>query len=253
MNGFIMIPRCFLENESICKDAYHIGVLVCVLSHVSFNDGGYILWEGKQTELKRGEMVTSIRKISNELKIPQTTVVRILDNFKKQNVIGTKSEHRKTLISIDPSALSKFIGGTRTERKRNESEERKDDKEKRSKREKEERKEIINNKNNNKEIYGVFENVKLTSEEFESFKAKFPISHKRYIDDLSHYIASKGDKYKSHYATLLTWNRDKSDDMVSFDTDEFFQAALKRSSEHIFKRAKAHENEGGSDATELGW
>ena len=30
---------------------------------------------------------------------------------------------------------------------------------------------------------------------------------KEYIKDLSLYIQSKGKKYKSHYATILTWHR----------------------------------------------
>jgi len=32
------------------------------------------------------------------------------------------------------------------------------------------------------------------------------------IFDLDMYIASKGDKYKSHYATILTWAKRKGDE-----------------------------------------
>ena len=94
-----------------------------------------------------------------------------------------------------------------------------------------------------KRKYGEFENVKLTDSQYERLIKKFPVNYKRYIDDLSYYIASKGDKYKSHYAAILSWHRGQSDDMSSFDTDEFFEAAVKRSAENISRRAREYEAE----------
>ena len=54
---------------------------------------------------------------------------------------------------------------------------------------------------------GEFENVKLTSKEYEKLKIKFNHLYKDKIENLSIYLKSKGDKYKSHYATLLSWDR----------------------------------------------
>ena len=62
------------------------------------------------------------------------------------------------------------------------------------------------NKNNNKLSYGTFENVYLTDEEYMKLKDKFPDYQNR-IDALSEYLKSKGDKYKDHYATILSWAR----------------------------------------------
>ena len=99
--------------------------------------------------------------------------------------------------------------------------------------------------NKRKRKYGEFENVKLTDAQYDRLKKRYADNCDRYIDDLSYYIASKGDKYKSHYAAIRSWHRDKDGkaenremgEMSSFDTDEFFQAALKRSKEHIRRRA----------------
>ena len=99
--------------------------------------------------------------------------------------------------------------------------------------------------NKRKRKYGEFENVKLTDAQYDRLKKRYADNCDRYIDDLSYYIASKGDKYKSHYAAIRSWHRDKDEkaenrevgEMSSFDTDEFFQAALKRSKEHIRRRA----------------
>lgn len=55
-----------------------------------------------------------------------------------------------------------------------------------------------------KNMYGEFKNVKLTSDEFSKIKEKDLLI---VIEDLSYYIRSKGDQYKDHYATILSWDR----------------------------------------------
>jgi len=57
-------------------------------------------------------------------------------------------------------------------------------------------------------IFGEFKNVFLTNKEFEKLKASFgEAGANQRIENLSSYVASKGKKYKSHYATILTWER----------------------------------------------
>lgn len=75
---------------------------------------------------------------------------------------------------------------------------------------------VKNVKNDNKKyitpLLGEFKNVKLTSDELEKLKSKFNGSYQDKIENLSQYLASKGKKYKSHYATILNWDRrDKAD------------------------------------------
>jgi len=57
----------------------------------------------------------------------------------------------------------------------------------------------------NKEIYSQLGNVKLFKKEYEELKNRFPTDLEERIENLSLYIASKGDKYKSRYATILSW------------------------------------------------
>ena len=57
-----------------------------------------------------------------------------------------------------------------------------------------------------KRAHGFFSNVLLTDEEFQKLAAEIP-EYEEYIEKLSHYIESKGKKYKSHYATILMWHR----------------------------------------------
>jgi len=58
-----------------------------------------------------------------------------------------------------------------------------------------------------KEKYGEFKNVLLTAEEIEKLQTKLNGSCSDYIERLSAYLAQSGKKYKSHYATILTWHR----------------------------------------------
>ena len=58
-----------------------------------------------------------------------------------------------------------------------------------------------------KKKYGEMDNVLLNDSEMEKLKDKFPNDYEERIDKLSLYIAQKGKKYKSHYATILSWAR----------------------------------------------
>ena len=69
---------------------------------------------------------------------------------------------------------------------------------------------IDNKKERNKERYGTFENVLLTPEEYAKLEKSNLLP---YIEKLSSYIASKGKKYKSHYATILNWSRNEKQEV----------------------------------------
>lgn len=62
--------------------------------------------------------------------------------------------------------------------------------------------------NKTKENYGDLKNVKLKKDEYEKLIKRFgeKTSNEK-INNLSYYIKSKGDKYRDHYATILSWAR----------------------------------------------
>lgn len=64
-----------------------------------------------------------------------------------------------------------------------------------------------NTKKQNTDIkreYGEFKNVLLTDDEYKKLEEINALSQ---IENLSSYIASTGKRYKSHYATILNWDR----------------------------------------------
>ena len=58
-----------------------------------------------------------------------------------------------------------------------------------------------------KHKYGAYQNVLLSDDEMEKVKKEYPSDYERRIDNLSEYIAMKGDKYKNHLAVIRKWSR----------------------------------------------
>lgn len=56
-----------------------------------------------------------------------------------------------------------------------------------------------------KHPHGELNNVYLSEDEIEKLRTKYPNIYEQYIEKLSNYIASKGRRYKSHYAVIRTW------------------------------------------------
>lgn len=80
-----------------------------------------------------------------------------------------------------------------------------------------------------KHKYGEYNNVLLTDEELEKLKAEYP-DYLQKIENLSNYIASKGNKYKSHYATIRNWARKdaeqgKAKNTKAQELDNFYNMA----------------------------
>ena len=63
-----------------------------------------------------------------------------------------------------------------------------------------------NSRGEEKHAHGFFSNVLLTDDEMQKLAVEVP-NYEDYIERLSHYIESSGKKYKSHYATILSWHR----------------------------------------------
>ena len=57
-----------------------------------------------------------------------------------------------------------------------------------------------------KHKYGQYGNVLLTDEDLEKLKSEFSDWSER-IERLSEYMASKGETYKNHLATIRSWSR----------------------------------------------
>lgn len=105
---------------------------------------------------------------------------------------------------------------------------------------------ITNNKNNKYNIYGEFQNVKLTDEQYKKLEEKNLLS---YIEDLSRYLENHPrKKYASHYATILSWDRkdnknNGSDILENFDKNNKVEKISKEEQEELENILKEMESE----------
>lgn len=83
--------------------------------------------------------------------------------------------------------------------------------------------------------YGSYGNVWLNTAEFEKLHEMYSDADAK-IERLGEYMMTSGKTYASHYATIVHWAKEdaaKEASTSSFDTEEFFEAALRRAQEQI--------------------
>ena len=207
--------------------------------------------------LQRGELATSYDKIGQKLHLTTQEVRTAIKHLKLTGEITTKNYSKYQVIYINNYNIYQAKGGeltvnltvnqqaTNSQLTGNQQQ-------------------LKNNKNIRIEEYkeqsiiplhieggynstapppcGVFGNVFLSNEELESLKAGYPLDYQQMIDHLSTYMANTGKKYASHYATIIKWAKEDAEQQdgksgkpknnCSFDTDDFFQAAVNRSYKH---------------------
>lgn len=83
--------------------------------------------------------------------------------------------------------------------------------------------------------YGSYGNVWLNDAEFEKLHEMYSDADAK-IERLGEYMMTSGKNYASHYATIVHWAKEdaaKEASTSSFDTEEFFEAALRRAQEQM--------------------
>ena len=188
--SFILLYKKMVEWQWY-KDANTFRLFIDLLLDANWKDSTV----GFQ-EVKRGQCMTSLKRIHERTGLTYQEIRTSLGKLEISQEINKQTTNRYTVITINKYDDYQKCNKQLTNKQQTSNN-------------------IIinNNKVNNikekiykKEKYGLFENVSLTDEEYQKLKDKFSDYEKR-IDNLSSYIASKGDKYKSHYATILNWSR----------------------------------------------
>ena len=80
-----------------------------------------------------------------------------------------------------------------------------------------------------KHAHGFFSNVLLTDGEIQKLAVEVP-NYEDYIERLSRYIESSGKKYKSHYATILSWQKKDDAEKAKNAPNEALPQAPRRKS-----------------------
>ena len=198
MQGYIKLFRKFTDWEWY----NNINVKIVFLHLLLIANHKEKQWQG--IKIDKGQVLTSLEHLSKEVGLTVQQTRTALTKLKSTYEITSKSTNKYTLITLvnwgkyqlDKEKITSEITSKLTNEQQTNNKQittNKNDKNEKNIKE-----------NNKKKSYGEFDNVLLTDEEYAKLDKSNLLS---YIEILSSYIASKGKKYKSHYATILSWSR----------------------------------------------
>lgn len=98
-NGWIKLHRQLLDSPVVTKDAAHLAVWIYLLLNATHKKQDTLLG-GKRVRLQPGQLITGRRKIAEKLRLNDSRVGRILNEFKIEHQIEQRTTPHGTLISI---------------------------------------------------------------------------------------------------------------------------------------------------------
>lgn len=205
LNGFVKLHRKMIEwgwySDCVVKD-----VFLHILMVAAYKPGQY-----RGYDIQPGQAIIGRKKMAGELGFSEQQVRTALKKLESTGEISIFSTNKFSIITVENWG---FYQGDEKESNQQSTNNQPTNNQ-----------QITNNqphlknvKNVKKEknIYirpalGEFENVLITEEELEKLKERFPYDWEDKIERLSEYMSSKGKRYKSHYATILTWAKKDED------------------------------------------
>lgn len=213
--GYLKFYRSMLSHPLWLAEPFTKGQAFWDLVARANHADAELLYGNTIVSVKRGQLFTSEVKLAERWQWSRNKVRRYLKLLESMKMSTATSTGLGTLITIENYSVyqdDEPAGGTALEPANGQGAEQQEDRQgtgsgtqtKRIEKNKEEQEELNNN------IYsalGEFQNVSLSEEELEKLKERFPYDWQERIESLSAYMKSKNKRYKSHYATILTWAR----------------------------------------------
>lgn len=208
LNGFVKLHRKMIEwgwySDCVVKD-----VFLHILMVAAYKPGHY-----RGYEIKPGQAIIGRKKMAEELGFSEQQVRTALKKLESTGEISIFSTNKFSIVTVENWA---FYQGDEKENNQQVTNNQPTSNQQVTNNQPH-LKNVKNVKNVKKEknIYirpalGEFENVLITEEELEKLKERFPYDWQDRIERLSEYMKSKGKRYKSHYATVLTWAKKDED------------------------------------------
>ena len=196
--GSILLYRQLRNNPLWQDQPFAKGqAWIDLLMLANFADGQAFL-KGQVVQIKRGQLIRSLDTLAVEWGWSVKKVRTFLTLLNRLNMATSEGTPQGTLITIEnydayqhdgqandtgEDTVKGKQGASRGQRKNK------------------------NNKNKKelKNIYGEYQNVKLSAEDMEHLMKEFPADYQERIERLSEYMASTGKGYKNHLATIRAW------------------------------------------------
>ena len=229
--GWIKLFRSLLDNPVAMKSLAHMGVWV-VLLLTATSKSRKVWFNGKETMLKPGQLITGRKQISEFYKdLNESKVQRVLKDFENAQQIEQQTTFKNRLITLknwDKYQSSEQLFEQQLNSKRTTTEQQLNSKRTLNKNVKNV-KNVENEREGTLAPLGRFKNVFLTQSELDELKTKFPNDYDAKIERLSRYLESTGKSYNNHFSTLLEWlekdvskkrNDEQKQCSASYDIDE---------------------------------
>jgi len=220
MQGWISLHREILNNPIVCKDTDYFTVWVFLLLEATHTNQPKI-FKGNKIVLKRGQLITGRKSIASRFNISESKVQRILKMFENEQQIEQQTSNKNRLVTVvnyndyqnNEQQIEQSVNNKRTTNEQPVNTNNKDNKLNKDNKVIKDTKKIIPK-------LKYLEFVLLTEDEHTKLKEKFNSRLDSQIENLNNYIGSTGKKYKSHYHTLLSWDRKNSNDNKQSISDE---------------------------------
>ena len=99
MEGWIKIHRKILENPIICKDSDYLSIWIYLLLNATHKQIP-ALFKGQKIILQPGQLITGRKSISKQLKISESKIYRVINEYKNEHQIEQQTSNKNSLITI---------------------------------------------------------------------------------------------------------------------------------------------------------
>lgn len=99
MEGWIKFHRKTLDNPIVMKDSAHFAVWSYLLLNATHTELP-AMFKGKRIVLQPGQLITGCISISDKLKLNESKVRRVLNDFQNDGQIDRQTSNKNSLISI---------------------------------------------------------------------------------------------------------------------------------------------------------
>lgn len=206
-DGWVSIHRSITNNWIWDEKPFDRGrAWIDLLMMVNHTDAKTLI-DGVLVEVKRGQRITSIRKLSDRWGWSTTKTTKFLTMLETDGMIEQKKDTKKTVVTIVNYSFYQDSEKEKVTQKRHRSNTEVTQKNTNNKENND------NNENNDiggkpvRHKYGEYKKVLLTDEQLQKLKSEFSDWEER-IQRLDDYIASTGKAYQNHFATIRNWAKD---------------------------------------------
>lgn len=245
-NGFIKLHRKITEWEWYGDTVVKVTFLHILLT-ANYKETNY-----KGINLKPGQLVTTIRQLSEETGQTERQTRRALGKLKRSNEVSIKGSNKFSVITVENWAKYQSLDDDEVKQTVKQKVNQRSNKGQTNGQTNGQHKKNIKNKeykniinkgvyyianSDEKNCYGKYNNVLLTPTEYEEV---FDLDNGLTLDRFSERLHTRGYKYDDHYQAILSWyaedknkqikhepapGKPEFQDTTSYDMDEFLQRA----------------------------